>query len=143
MELRPGTLDAIVSNNNDSDMYKNPVVQINKFGQMKQNDSKLRYTVNMSDGARCVRGIFSSALSAQIESGILKENMLVKLGVYNVRQKDNSLYVLVNTLLETEECNREIGTPVPSERRDKENTSNKVRETAMKSPKKFKETESN
>ncbi|ORD93936.1 RFA1 [Enterospora canceri] len=132
MEVRHGTILALIQNKKDDELYRDPVVQINAMVKIKTQDGKSRYYLNLSDGRHFARGIFSSQLSMQIENGQLKENMVVRLGLFSTRQKDTTTYLLVNTILAQEECDHEIGSPVSVTSEKKEELEKKKEELENK-----------
>lgn len=113
MKLEPGTVEALHNNQTNNPLYKNPVLQITLLGKLSMAiGDKQRYKVNLSDGVKYMRGIFSSEITSYFDRGLISKFSLIRPGKFSVRSKDGTVYIYIQEVLEYEDCNVEIGRPV-------------------------------
>ncbi|KAL6122825.1 hypothetical protein NUSPORA_00084 [Nucleospora cyclopteri] len=111
MEVVPGTILSLYHQQTENPLSKEPVVQITAANRMVTQDGKVRYKINISDGKHFMKCIFSSDISAQIDSGTIQVKSIVKITSYSHRQKDTTVYLLVSALGGSKNCDEIIGNP--------------------------------
>jgi len=113
LRLEPGTIKAIYNCERNSPLFNEPVIQIASISTLFVGDSnKQRYKGNVSDGKHYMKAVFSSELCPLFENGELRKNYLIKLDTFSVRPKENNIYLYVQSILEKQPMDRELGSPV-------------------------------
>lgn len=113
MRPQAGTVQALFYSQRSNPLYNMPVLQITTLGKftLVQNE-KHRYKANLSDGTYYMKAVFSSELSGKFDSGEIQKFFIVKLGNFTVRAKENNNYLYIQSLVEYEAADAEIGRAV-------------------------------
>ncbi len=111
-DLKIGTIYAMFHKQTDNKLYNNPIVQITSVSKVEQKENKVRYKSNISDGKNYMMAVFTSEIGLLFENGTLAKNYVVKIGNFSIRQKGNSNYAVINTILHSYNAQKTIGSPV-------------------------------
>lgn len=113
MKLQSGTIQALYNNQRNNLLYKTPVLQIASHNKISMGESdKSRWKANVSDGVQYMKAVFASDLSSLFDNNIISKYALIKVGTFTIRPKENNNYIYIQSILENEPCDTQIGSPV-------------------------------
>lgn len=112
MQLTPGTVLALFHNQRSNPLITKPILQVmNAEKLVKSASEKERIKAYLSDGQFYIRAAFSTKFTGHFNNDTIKTNDLIKICAYEVRTRDQNVFIYVTDLEDFKKGEKLMGTP--------------------------------